>query len=98
MSNELARRYGSQGIVSTSMNPGMSTDHPFAMTRAAYCISEGNLRTELQRHTNRILLFFTEWMLYPAPFGALTQLWAGTSSEGLQANGKVRPPGSRASS
>jgi retinol dehydrogenase 12 len=29
------------------------------------------------------------WMLYPAPMGAITQLWAGTTPEGIEANGKV---------
>jgi len=30
-------------------------------------------------------------MLYPAPMGALTQLWAGTTEEGGKQSGKVRP-------
>ena len=29
-------------------------------------------------------------MLYPAPYGALTQLWAGTTDEGKRLGGKVR--------
>lgn len=29
-------------------------------------------------------------MLYPAPLGALTQLWAGTMPEAVQYNGEVR--------
>ena len=28
-------------------------------------------------------------MLYPASYGALTQLWAGTSPETIEHNGKV---------
>jgi hypothetical protein len=28
-------------------------------------------------------------MFYPAAMGALTQLWAGTTDEGLNMNGKV---------
>lgn len=28
-------------------------------------------------------------MMYPAHYGALTQLWAGTSPEGLELNGQV---------
>jgi hypothetical protein len=29
-------------------------------------------------------------MLYPASYGALTQLWAGTTEEGATFGGKVR--------
>ncbi len=29
-------------------------------------------------------------MLYPTPFGALTQLYAGTAPEAAEHNGKVR--------
>jgi retinol dehydrogenase-12 len=29
-------------------------------------------------------------MLYPASYGALTQLWAGTSPEGVELGGKVQ--------
>jgi len=70
---ELARRYGDQGIVSTSLNPG-------------------SIKTELQRH---ITTFWFSWMLYQPRFGALTQLWAGTSPEGLTMNGKYLRPWAR---
>ena len=30
------------------------------------------------------------YILYPAPYGALTQLWAGVMPETLQLNGEVR--------
>lgn len=90
VSNELARRYGSQGIVSTSLNPGMSTSITRLTSHATDPTRIGNLRTELQRHASSLMKVLINWMLYPASFGALTQLWAGTSPEGLQANGKVR--------
>ncbi|KAG2010278.1 hypothetical protein CC2G_013116 [Coprinopsis cinerea AmutBmut pab1-1] len=35
------------------------------------------------------------WMFYPAEYGALTQLWAGTSDEGLNMNGKFLKPWAR---
>jgi NAD(P)-dependent dehydrogenase (short-subunit alcohol dehydrogenase family) len=76
LSNELARRYGDQGIISTSLNPG-------------------NLRSDLQRHLSGIQNFFVSLMLNPASFGALTQLWAGTSPEGLELNGKYLVPWAR---
>jgi hypothetical protein len=31
------------------------------------------------------------FILHPTPFGALTQLWAGTTANGAQVNGAVRP-------
>ncbi|EIW81022.1 NAD(P)-binding protein [Coniophora puteana RWD-64-598 SS2] len=78
LANELARRYGDQGLVSTSVNPG-------------------NLNTELARH----LTSFRQWFLrtfisYPAPMGALTSLYCGTSPEGNQWNGRFFAPWARA--
>jgi len=67
-SNELARRFADQGIISNALNPG-------------------NLETELQRHAGWVFHFFIDWTLYPAPFGALTQLWAATSPEAATYNG-----------
>lgn len=77
-SNELARRYGDHGIVSTSLNPG-------------------NLKTNLNGH---VLdwpkkLFLALLQIYPAEWGALTQLWAGTSPEGAKLNGKFLIPWAR---
>ncbi|KAF9479836.1 NAD(P)-binding protein [Pholiota conissans] len=74
--NELAKRYGDQGIVSTSLNPG-------------------NIRTDLQRNAGKFLMFFLELTLWDAPYGALTQLWAGTSPEGANLNGKYLIPWAR---
>ncbi|KAF5371625.1 hypothetical protein D9758_003597 [Tetrapyrgos nigripes] len=59
-SNELARRYGDRGIVSTALHPG-------------------NLKTELTRYLP--LNSFINLFLYPSKMGALTQLWAGTTSD-----------------
>ncbi|KDR82950.1 hypothetical protein GALMADRAFT_238644 [Galerina marginata CBS 339.88] len=75
-SNELARRYGDQGIVSTSLNPG-------------------NLRSDLQRHLTGFTARFTDLLLYPVAFGALTQLYAGTSPDGVEMNGKYLIPWAR---
>ncbi|KAF8885697.1 hypothetical protein CPB84DRAFT_125022 [Gymnopilus junonius] len=75
-SDELARRYGEQGIVSTAVNPG-------------------NLRSDLQRHISAVENFVLKAILYPANYGALTQLWAGTSPEGAQLNGKYLIPWAR---
>ncbi|KAJ7153072.1 NAD(P)-binding protein [Mycena crocata] len=76
LSNELARRYGTQGIMSTSLHPG-------------------NLKTELGRHHGPIFLLFIRLLVYPVPYGALTQLWAGTTAEGATFNGKYLIPWAR---
>jgi len=75
-SNELAKRYADQGIVSNALNPG-------------------NLRTELQRHVHPILDRMLGLTLYTADYGALTQLWAGTSPETKDFNGKWLIPWAR---
>lgn len=77
-SNELARRYGDHGIVSTSLNPG-------------------NLKTNLNGHVVDWpkKLFLALLQIYPADWGALTQLWAGTSPEGAELNGKFLIPWAR---
>ncbi|KJA23089.1 hypothetical protein HYPSUDRAFT_40211 [Hypholoma sublateritium FD-334 SS-4] len=69
-SNELARRYGEQGIVSTSLHPGI-------------------IRSEGLRHAGGLNKFVVNLIGYDISFGALTQLWAGTSPEGAELNGKV---------
>ncbi|KAG8747712.1 hypothetical protein FRC10_011839 [Ceratobasidium sp. 414] len=70
--NELARRYESQGIISTSLHPG-------------------GIKTELQRHLTlgSVAESLLNMLLWPAPYGALTQLYAGTSPEGAELSGKV---------
>jgi len=75
-SEELARRYGDQGITSNALNPG-------------------HLKTELGRHNSKIQTLLTDWMLFPAPMGALTQLWIGTSPETVDFNGKWLIPWAR---
>ena len=41
----------------------------------------GNLRTELQRHTAGVMLKLADYMLYPAVFGAYTELYSGWSED-----------------
>ncbi|TFK40535.1 hypothetical protein BDQ12DRAFT_647563 [Crucibulum laeve] len=57
-------------------------------------VNPGNLKTDLNRHINNFfeafLLRFLQ--LYPADMGALTQLWAGTSHEGVGLGGKYLIP------
>jgi len=77
LSNELARQYGDQGIVSTALNPG-------------------NIRSDIQRHLSAVERFIlTTLILYDPPYGPLTQLWAGTSPEAADLNGKYLIPWAR---
>ncbi|KAJ7755211.1 NAD-P-binding protein [Mycena metata] len=80
LSAELARRYGDQGLVSTSLNPG-------------------NLKTEIARHWTspgqKLMKLLGHLIVYPAHMGALTQLYAGTSAEGANLNGKYLVPWAR---
>ncbi|CAE6423434.1 unnamed protein product [Rhizoctonia solani] len=75
-SNELAKHYTDQGIISSSLNPG-------------------NLQTDLQRHLPRLAGKILGLFLYPASYGALTQLWSGTTPEGESHNGKFLIPWAR---
>ncbi|KAK0498736.1 NAD(P)-binding protein [Armillaria luteobubalina] len=74
LSSELSRRYGSQGIVTTTLHPG--------------CI-----KTNLHRNVPPAVAAMHGQ--YPADMGALTMLWAGTSSEGADLNGKYLIPWAR---
>ncbi|KAI0066977.1 NAD-P-binding protein [Artomyces pyxidatus] len=55
----------------------------------------GNLRSDLQRNLNPVARFILQRILYPTPYGALTQLWAGTSPETVDFNGKFLIPWAR---
>ncbi|KZO92791.1 NAD-binding protein [Calocera viscosa TUFC12733] len=74
---ELGRRYGDQGIVSTSLNPGA-------------------IRTELLRYSPAWMGFIFGGLLNDVdPFGAMTQLYAGTAPETASMNGKYFIPWAR---
>ncbi|KAH8822727.1 NAD-P-binding protein [Flagelloscypha sp. PMI_526] len=64
-SNELARRYGRHGIVSTAVNPGNHVASP------------------------------VRFLLHEPQDGAITLLWAGTSPEATEFNGKYLIPWAR---
>jgi len=55
----------------------------------------GNIKTDLQRYLSPIARTVLNSILYPAPYGALTQLWAGTMPETLDYNGKFLIPWAR---
>jgi len=58
-------------------------------------LNPGNLKTDLQRHLHPIVHYLLDLVMYTANYGALTQLWAGTSAEGAQLNGKYLIPWAR---
>jgi len=76
LSNELAHRYGDQGIVSISLNPG-------------------NIRTDLIRDISLFEYLMIVTVQFSPSFGALTQLWAGTSPQAAELNGKYLVPWAR---
>ncbi|THU91854.1 NAD-P-binding protein [Dendrothele bispora CBS 962.96] len=75
--NELAHRYGEKGLISISLNPG-------------------NIKnTGLKQHMNGLsLTSLSFWMLqlYEPELGVLNQLYAGTSPECENMNGKYLKP------
>ncbi|KAJ7863927.1 NAD-P-binding protein [Mycena leptocephala] len=58
-------------------------------------LNPGNLKSGLQRHLVGMTRFLIELALYPTPYGALTQLWAGTTDEGAKLGGKYLLPWAR---
>ncbi|KAJ7626857.1 hypothetical protein FB45DRAFT_920215 [Roridomyces roridus] len=52
----------------------------------------GGIKTELSRHTAGWFQALGNFMAYPAPMGAYTQLWAGTTAKPEEVNGKYLVP------
>ncbi|ELU36755.1 hypothetical protein AG1IA_09214 [Rhizoctonia solani AG-1 IA] len=98
-SNELAKRYADQGVISSSLNPGMCGVEPIAPSFFPLIVVVGNLQTDLQPPPRE---YHTDanpplqgLMFYPASYGALTQLWSGTTPDGKSHNGKFLIPWAR---
>jgi len=100
-SNTLARKYGDQGIVSTSLNPGnlksdlqrhLNSIQSVIVVCCGFC--NDHMFYTYAFPFLILVLFPQNAMLYHVSYGALTQLWAGTSPEGAEFNGKVRLPSS----
>ncbi|KAK7442478.1 short-chain alcohol dehydrogenase [Stygiomarasmius scandens] len=58
-------------------------------------LNPGNLKTDLQRTTPGAFMLFFGWLFSPAPYGALTPLYAGVSPETSTWNGKYLIPWAR---
>ncbi|KAF7324561.1 NAD-binding protein [Mycena kentingensis (nom. inval.)] len=83
MSNELHRRYASEGIMACAVNPGnLQTPLMRHMPAAGRIISVSFILANIL-------------IMYPQPKGALTQLWAGTTPEGESLGGKFLFPWAR---
>jgi hypothetical protein len=65
---ELARRYGDQGIVSTSLNPGKRM--PIFRLSVSHRLA-GSIKTELYRYWSSMMLFFVVSIMSSLVFTAL---------------------------
>ncbi|KAF9484233.1 NAD(P)-binding protein [Pholiota conissans] len=63
----------------------------------ATSLNPGNIDSNLQRYMHWFSYTVFSFMLYPASYGALTQLWAGTSAEGANMGGQYLIPWARTS-
>ncbi|KAK0192771.1 NAD(P)-binding protein [Armillaria mellea] len=60
---------------------------------ASICLNPGNLKTSLDQHAKWYnLIWLSLLLIWPATWGAWTSLWAGTSPENEDANGKFMIP------
>ncbi|RPD56664.1 NAD(P)-binding protein [Lentinus tigrinus ALCF2SS1-7] len=59
-------------------------------------VNPGYIQSELQRHLPKVVrMILTAVLLYPTPYGALTQLFAGTMPKALKYNGEFLIPWAR---
>lgn len=106
-SNELARRYADQGVVSNSVNPGQSPAQvwynvDFSLTTVIFrqpqnrppaqydlvpVFTSCGFHSQSQHSTELTRDHRQQPILFPAPYGALTQLWVGTAPEAGNYNG-----------
>ncbi|KAJ3519276.1 hypothetical protein NM688_g9322 [Phlebia brevispora] len=62
----------------------------------AITVDPGNIQTDLQRYTSGVFSKLLHWLLlYPTPFGAISQLYAGTAPEAAEYNGRYLRPWAR---
>jgi len=94
------KKYGTQNLYFQSKFGNVVTTVEFARRYGDKgvvftSLNPGNIQSGLQRHLPLVQLMFIKLMLYPTPFGALTQLYAGTSPETVNMNGKYFVPWAR---
>ncbi|KAG8913528.1 hypothetical protein FRC02_005449 [Tulasnella sp. 418] len=93
-SNELAKRYGDQGIISNAVNPGdIKTEIQRHVASYIQTLSVSIfVATKIRRDSSQNS---PEYHAFPAPMGALTQLWGGTSPDTKDYNGEFLIPWAR---
>lgn len=85
-SNEYARKYGEQGVLSVVCGCQRRTVVRADMM-SLQALNPGNLRTNLNRHTAEYLKAILNFLfVYPPIFGAYTELFAGLSPDVLNAD------------
>ncbi|KAF7356548.1 hypothetical protein MVEN_00988500 [Mycena venus] len=77
-SAELARRYGDQNLVVTSLHPG---------------VIKTDLHRHMNGALGAVINVMEKTVLHDVSYGALTQLYGGTAVEGAQLNGKTNNMG-----
>ncbi|KAJ7255763.1 hypothetical protein C8J57DRAFT_1345567 [Mycena rebaudengoi] len=82
------RLYGESKLGNIIISNHLTKAHADILVSCA--LHPGGIRTELQRHAAGWLQQLSQLLLYPAPMGAYTQLWAGTTAFPTQINGKMR--------
>ncbi|EIM88722.1 NAD-P-binding protein [Stereum hirsutum FP-91666 SS1] len=93
-------KLGTYGLYAQSKHGNVVIANEFARRYAKDGIvttscNPGNLKSDLQRHLNPISHFLLNLILYPVQYGALTQLWAATSPDTVDLNGKFLIPWAR---
>lgn len=79
-SNELARRVADQNIISNALNPGTIKTDLNRHSSAVFSFIVVRLALSLPAFA-LICARLQSFLQYPLPFGALTQLYVGTSPE-----------------
>ncbi|KAI0826477.1 NAD(P)-binding protein [Irpex lacteus] len=96
VAREFARRYGDQGIISISVNPGnIKSELQRNMTKLQHFFVVSYVHNVVQDCSDMVAHFQDTLLLYPTPMGALTQLYAGTMPEALNYNGEFLIPWAR---
>ncbi|KAF8601545.1 NAD-P-binding protein [Ceratobasidium sp. AG-I] len=102
--DEIRERLGPKGLYSQSKWANIVFAKELARQYEAQGIISsslhpGAIRSELMRHSpltglGKLLL---DWVFWPTPYGAITQLYAGTAVEGLEFSGQYLSPFARLS-
>ncbi|KAJ7276686.1 NAD-P-binding protein [Mycena rebaudengoi] len=85
--------YGESKLGNIIFSNHLAKSHSDILVSCA--LHPGAIWTDLQRHCPGWLQWFSELLLYPAPMGAYTQLWAGTTASPTEINGEYLIPWAR---